>query len=209
MTKIKICGITRIEDALAAAEYGADAIGFVFYRKSPRYVEPEIVAGIINELPPFITPVGLFVNESEGKVWDTLNVTGINVAQFHGEESPEYVSSFDMRTIKAIHVKNEESLDLALEYKNSSILLDAWSPDAFGGTGKKFEWNMLRKISLKNKFILAGGLTPENVAYAANLIKPYAVDVSSGVEISKGIKDHEKIKAFIDAVKENPGTING
>ena len=201
MTKVKICGITNLEDALAACDHGADALGFVFSRKSPRYIEPEKTAEIIDALPPFVTPVALFVNEPESKVWDVLNVTGINVVQFHGEESPDYVSSFGMRIIKAIRVKNEESLNAATRYDTSAILLDAWSPEAYGGTGKRFDWDILRKISIGSRIILAGGLNPENAAYAVKLVKPYGVDVSSGVEISPGKKDHAKIKAFISNVK--------
>lgn len=197
MVKIKICGITRLEDALAAAEYGANALGFVFFRKSPRYIEPDKAAVIINQLPPFVTPVGLFVNEDESKVWDILNTTGINVVQFHGDETPEYTDSFQMRVIKAIRVKSEESLSAATAYSCSSILLDAWSPQAYGGTGKKFDWGILRRIGIDKRVILAGGLNPENVNYAVNLVKPYGVDVSSGVEKSPGVKDHEKIRQFI------------
>ena len=206
MLKVKICGITNLEDALVAAEAGAHALGFVFFRKSPRYVEPEVAAEIINKLPPFVTPVGLFVNEAESKVWDTLNMTGINVIQFHGDESPEYTDSFHMRVIKAIRVKNVESLNAVADYKCSSILLDAWSPDAYGGTGKKFDWDILRRMGLDKRVVLAGGLNAENVADAANLIRPYAVDVSSGVEVSPGIKDHKKIRLFINNLKDH---ING
>jgi len=200
MAKIKICGITRLEDALAAAEFGAHALGFVFFRKSPRYIEPDKAAEIINKLPPFITPVGLFVNEAKSKVWDILNATGINVVQFHGDEAPDYTDAFQMRVIKAIRVKNEESLGAVKDYGCSSILLDAWSPEAYGGTGKKFDWSILRRIGIDKRIVLAGGLSPENVSYAVNLIRPYGVDVSSGVEVSPGIKDHEKIRRFIEAV---------
>ncbi|MDH3976674.1 MAG: phosphoribosylanthranilate isomerase [Deltaproteobacteria bacterium] len=208
MVKVKICGITKLEDALAAAECGAHALGFVFFRKSPRYIEPDKALEIINQLPPFITPVGLFVNEAESRVWDILNTTGINVVQFHGDEAPPYTESFQVRVIKAIRVKSEESLSAAAAYSCSSILLDAWSPQAYGGTGKKFDWDILRRIGINKRVILAGGLNPDNVAYAIKLVKPYGVDVSSGVEISPGIKDHEKIKCFIERVQEAAETVN-
>ncbi len=201
MLKVKICGITRLEDAINAAESGADALGFVFYRKSPRYIEPDAAASIINKLPPFVTPVALFVNESKNKVWDVLNTTGINVLQFHGDEMPDYVSSFEQRVIKAIRVKDEASLQAASDFDVNAFLLDAWSPDLYGGTGKKFDWEVMRQAGTMKRFILAGGLTPENVALAVGMIKPYGVDVSSGVESSPGVKDHEKVRRFIESLK--------
>lgn len=207
--KVKICGITKLEDALAAAEFGADALGFVFFEKSPRYINPEKAAEIIRELPPFITPVALFVNEEKEKILDILATTGINVLQLHGEETPEYANSFQMRVLKAIRVRNEESLSATSDYSSSSILLDAWSPEAYGGTGKKFDWDILRRIGVEKRVVLAGGLNADNVSYAINLVKPYGVDVSSGVEICAGEKDHKKIEQFIKAAKQSKEGTNG
>ena len=199
--KVKVCGITRLEDALAVAGYGADAIGFVFYKKSPRYIEPELAAEIVKRLPPFITPVALFVNESEETVRDILHLAGINVVQFHGDETPEYVSLFPQRVIKAIRVKDESTLAPLAGYDVSAFLLDAYSPDAYGGTGKKFDWNVIKEIGSVNRIILAGGLNADNVAYAVKLVRPYGIDASSGLESSLGIKDHKKVKDFISAAR--------
>ena len=199
--KVKICGITRLEDALAVAEYGADAIGFVFYKKSPRYIEPELAAEIVKRLPPFITPVALFVNESEETVRDILYLTGISVVQFHGDETPEYVSLFPQRVIKAIRVKDESTLAPLTGYDVSAFLLDSYSPDAYGGTGKKFDWEVINETDSVNRIILAGGLNADNVAYAVRLVRPYGIDASSGLESSLGIKDHKKVKDFISAAK--------
>lgn len=199
--KVKICGITRLEDALAAAEYGADALGFVFYRKSPRYIEPELAAEIIKQLPPFVTPVALFVNEPEEAVRDILHLTGINVVQFHGDESPDYVSLCPQRVIKAIRVKDESTLKPLAGYEVSAFLLDSYSPDAYGGTGKKFDWQVIKETGSVKRIILAGGLNADNVAYAVKLVRPYGIDASSGLESSLGIKDHEKVKAFICAAR--------
>lgn len=199
--KVKICGITRLEDALAVAEYGADAIGFIFYKKSPRYIEPELAAEIVKRLPPFINPVALFVNESEERVRDILHLTGINIVQFHGDETPEYVSLFPQRVIKAIRVKDESTLASLTAYEASAFLLDSYSPDAYGGTGKKFDWNAINETGSVNRIILAGGLNADNVAYAVKLVRPYGIDASSGLESSLGIKDHKKVKDFISAAR--------
>ncbi len=197
MLKVKICGITRLDDALAAAEYGADALGFVFYKKSPRYIDPLDAADIIKKLPPFITTTGLFVNEEEDKVRAVVRTAGLDVIQFHGDETPEFVSRFRERVIRAVRVKDEESLRSISGYDVNAFLFDAYSPDLYGGTGKKFDWEVIRETGMMGRFILAGGLDPENVGIAVNLVNPYGVDVSSGVEASPGVKDHRKIKAFI------------
>lgn len=201
MTKVKVCGIRSLEDALAAAEYGADALGFVFYGKSPRYIEPEEAAAIIEKLPPFVTPVALFVNAHEDSVRAVIRVTGIEVIQFHGDERPDYVSSFSQRTIKALRIKDEQSIADMHSYDVNAILADAYSPDAYGGTGKTFNWDLLSGIQASERIILAGGLGPENVAEAIRKVSPYAVDVSSGVEASPGVKDHDKLRRFIEEAK--------
>lgn len=201
MTKIKVCGIKSLKDALSAAEYGADALGFVFYGKSPRYIEPADAAAIIKKLPPFVTPVALFVNAHEDSVMAVLDETGIEVLQFHGDETPDYVSSFSQRTIKALRIKDEKSLSYIHNYDVNAILADAYSPDAYGGTGQTFNWKLLSSLQSSERIILAGGLGPENVAEAIRKVRPYAVDVSSGVEASPGVKDHDKLRRFIEEVR--------
>ena len=198
MTKVKICGITNKDDALAAAEFGADALGFVFYPKSPRYIEPERAREIIEELPPFVTSVGVFVNEWKEKVEEIIEVSGIGAVQLHGEESPAYCASFrNVKVIKAFRVSDEFDPERLHDYTVDACLLDAYSKDAYGGTGETFSWEIARRASAYGRIILAGGLTPENVAQAIREAKPYAVDVSSGVERSPGVKDQEKVRAFL------------
>jgi phosphoribosylanthranilate isomerase len=202
MIKIKICGITNIDDALAATEAGADALGFNFYKKSPRYIAPEKAAEIINRLPPFVMPVAIFVNEREEKIRDIMFTTGIKVVQFHGEESPEFCERFATRAIKAFQVKDKESLKHMVHYHVSALLLDSYREGLRGGTGVTFDWHLAVVAKTFGRVILAGGLTPENVAEAVKLVQPYAVDVAGGVEKEKGIKDHGKIKKFISEVRK-------
>ena len=201
-TKIKICGITNIEDALFAAEAGADALGFVFYEKSPRYVLPETAQQIISLLPPFVTTVGLFVNASAETIEPTMRITGINVIQLHGDELPEQCSFAPYPVVKAVRVKNADSLAGIEKYRVSALLLDAWSDQQYGGTGENFDWQLARKLTARLPLILAGGLNPDNVAEAIRVVKPYGVDVSSGVEVSPGEKDHDKIRKFIQQVRQ-------
>ena len=167
MTKVKICGITNKDDALAAAEFGADALGFVFYPKSPRYIEPERAREIIEELPPFVTSVGVFVNEWKEKVEEIIEVSGIGAVQLHGEESPAYCASFrNVKVIKAFRVSDEFDPERLKNYSVDACLLDAYSKDAYGGTGETFSWEIARRVSAYGRIILAGGLTPENAAQA-------------------------------------------
>ncbi len=200
-TKIKICGITNIEDALCAVEAGADALGFVFYEKSPRNVTPEVVKQIVAMLPPFVTTVGLFVNTASEKIKTIMAFTGLNTIQLHGDETPADCSLSPYRVIKAVRVKNADSLVGISAYKVSALLLDAWSDDQYGGSGESFDWQLAKQFTAQVPLILAGGLNPDNIAQAITMVKPYAVDVSSGVEISPGYKDHQKIKHFIQQVK--------
>lgn len=203
MVRVKICGITRLDDALAASEYGADAIGFVFYGKSPRYIEPYAARDIVGKIPPFITPVALFVNETEAKVREILNITGINVIQFHGDEQPDYVRLFNQRVIKAFRIADDSSLEGVHEYDVNALLFDAFRADTYGGTGRTFNWELIKGKRFDEKVIIAGGLTPENVSEAIMKVRPYGVDVSSGVEVSPGVKDHKKMREFILRVKES------
>ncbi len=202
MIKIKFCGITNLDDALGAAAVGADALGFNFYKKSPRYIEPQKAAEIIGQMPPFITPVGVFVNEREEKIRDIMFTTGIKVLQFHGDERPEFCERFAARAIKAFQVKDKESLKHMVHYHVSALLLDSYSEGARGGTGATFDWHLAVVAKTFGRVILAGGLTPENVAEAVKLVQPYAVDVAGGVEKEKGIKDHAKMKKFVAEVRK-------
>jgi len=201
MIKIKICGITNIEDALAAVEAGADALGFVFYNKSPRNISPEQAAALIRRLPPFVQTVGLFVNEELAVVNGIADRCGLDIVQLHGDETPEYCSGVRRRLIKAFRVKDETCLDLIDDYDVAACLLDAWSPSAYGGTGKTFNWEIAAAAAASKRIILAGGLTPGNVAAAVRAVRPYAVDVSSGVEAAPGRKDHKILQQFIEAAR--------
>jgi phosphoribosylanthranilate isomerase len=201
----KICGITRIEDALAAVEAGADAIGFVFYAKSPRAVSVQQARAIIQALPPFVTTVGLFVNASRCELGEILDAVPLDLLQFHGDEAVEDCEGWHRPYIKALRVKAGDDIAAAVDaYPSASgVLLDTYVEGVPGGTGEAFDWSLIPQ-GLSKPLILAGGLTPENVADAVARVKPYAVDVSGGVEASKGIKDHAKVRAFIDAVRKAP-----
>ncbi|MGE6790758.1 phosphoribosylanthranilate isomerase [Pseudomonas guineae] len=202
VVRSKICGITRIEDALAAVEAGADAIGLVFYAKSPRAVTVQQARAIISALPPFVTTVGLFVDASRCELGEILDAVPLDLLQFHGDESPAACDDYHRPYIKALRVKPGDDIaaQVAL-YKNASgVLLDTYVPGIPGGTGEAFDWSLVPE-SLSKPVILAGGLTAENVAQAIELVRPYAVDVSGGVETAKGIKDAQKIRAFMQAVK--------
>lgn len=201
-TRIKICGITRIEDGLAAARLGADAIGLVFYEPSPRAVTPEQARAIADALPPFVTTVGLFVNAEAARVREVLAAVPLQVLQFHGDEPPEFCSGFDRPFLKALRVRaGVDLLQCAKDFKRASgLLLDAWVEGMRGGTGATFDWSLVpRKLPLP--VVLSGGLDPGNVEAAVRAVQPWAVDVSSGVESAKGIKDAAKIEAFINGVR--------
>lgn len=202
MTRIKICGITNSEDAFAAINYGADALGFVFYPESPRAIMPEEAKKIISLLPPFVTTIGVFVNQPKKELEEIVNLTGIDAVQLHGSEPPEFCD-LSNKVIKAIRVKELSDLRLLSHYKNiSAFLLDTYSQDTIGGTGRIFNWEIAVEAKKFGKIILAGGLTPENIEEAIHLVQPYAVDVASGVEgEKKGRKDHKKLKLFIERAR--------
>ncbi len=202
MTRIKICGITNIEDAVTAIKYGADALGFVFYPNSPRNIIPETARSIVQSLPPFITTVGVFVDEDVSNIEKTASYVGLNTIQLHGSEPPESCN-LSRKVIKAIRIKDLSDLESLNVYKNvSAFLLDTYSPNAYGGTGHVFNWEIAVDARKFGRIILAGGLTPDNIAEAVQMVQPYGVDVSSGVEgISKGKKDHKKLKLFIERAK--------
>jgi phosphoribosylanthranilate isomerase len=197
----KICGITRIEDALAAVEAGADAIGLVFYPKSPRAVTIEQAQAIIAALPPFISTVGLFVNADRAGLKALLDRVPLDLIQFHGDETPEQCEGYQRPFIKALRVQAGDDIaaNCDLYAKASGILLDTYVAGTPGGTGETFDWALIPK-HLSKPIILAGGLTSANVSQAIAQVQPYAVDVSGGVEEGRGIKDHQKIRAFMSAV---------
>jgi len=199
----KICGITRIEDALAAAEAGADAIGFVFYAKSPRAVDVRQARAIIAELPPFVTTVGLFVNASRCELNEILEVVPLDLLQFHGDETPQDCEGYHRPWIKALRVRPGDDLEAACQLYAGArgILLDTYVAGVPGGTGEAFDWSLV-PAHLSKPIILAGGLSADNVGQAIAQVRPYAVDVSGGVEQAKGIKDAAKIDAFMQAVKQ-------
>lgn len=202
-TRVKICGITRQEDAWAAIDAGADALGFVFYAPSPRAVSAAQVQAIIKNLPPYIGKVGLFVNASASEVQQVIDTTSLDCLQFHGDEAADYCEKFNLPYYKAIRVKPEVSLvQCELDFASASaLLLDTFSEKAVGGTGQTFDWGLI-PAGLKKPLVLAGGLNPLNVADALQQVQPYAVDVSGGVEAQKGIKSPEKIAAFMQQVTQ-------
>jgi phosphoribosylanthranilate isomerase len=199
--KVKICGITSVADALGAAEAGADLIGLMFYERSPRYVTFARAAEIAKALPPFISRVGVFVNPDADTVMRAIGECGLSLLQFHGEEAPAFCTQFGLMSMKAFRVRDADSLLALPDYETDAYLLDAYSPDAHGGTGAKFNWDLAIAAKQHGRPIfLAGGLTPENVAEAVKQVTPFGVDVSSGVESAPGKKDPAKVRAFIQAV---------
>lgn len=201
MVSVKICGITNIGDAKVAENAGADALGFVFYKKSSRYIAPKKAKKIIRALLPFISIVGVFVNEKRSNVKKIAKFCNLDVLQFHGDESPEYCAKFKQyKTIKAFRIKNKADLRRIKRYNTDAILLDTFLENRFGGTGRIFDWRILKKLRLKKPVILSGGLNARNVCNAIKSASLYAVDVSSGVEKSFGRKNRRLMKKFIDAV---------
>jgi len=200
-TRVKICGLTSVDMALHAVKCGADAIGLVFYPPSPRYVEVDLAAQIVAALPAFVSAVGLFVNEDQQVIEDIVKRTNINLLQFHGNECHDYCNSFEYPYIKAIRMLDDIDVvkQRRLYHKSHGLLLDTYKPGVPGGTGETFNWQRVPQ-ELAGDIILAGGLTPANVADAISTVKPYAVDVSGGVESAKGIKDPEKITNFMKGV---------
>ena len=202
-TRVKICGITSVADGQAAAEAGADLIGLMFYEPSPRYVSLDAAAGIARALPPEVQRVGVFVNPTTELVRRAIGECQLSLLQFHGDEPPDFCTQFGLMSLKAFRIRDAASLDALPNYETDGYLLDAYSPEARGGTGEKFNWDLAVEAQKFGKPIfLAGGLTPANVAAAVKQVQPFAVDVSSGVESAPGKKDHAKVKAFIKAVRQ-------
>ncbi len=202
MTRIKICGTINLDDALMAIEAGADALGFIFVPNTPRYIHPDQAAKIIEDLSPFITVVGLFVNADPEDIAATADQCHLDMIQLHGDESPGFCQALNRRLIKAFRVKDESSLSRLSDYRVSGYLLDTYVEGAMGGTGKVFDWNLAVKAKQHGRIILAGGLNPNTVPSAIRQVRPYGVDVSSGVEADPGRKDPAKVKAFIRSVRE-------
>ena len=197
--KIKICGITNIEDALAAESFGAHAVGFIFYEKSTRYVAPVKAEHIIKTLSPFTTKVGVFVNEVYENINKISKLTGINIVQLHGNENPDVMKSISLPVIKAFRVDDNFDYSKLSQYQKCSILLDAYSENDYGGTGNKFNWEKI-PFEIKNKIILAGGISSDNIEFIYKNINPAAVDLSSSLELTPGKKDQKKMGKFFKNV---------
>lgn len=205
MIKIKICGITKEEDALFAENAGADAIGFNFYKPSPRYISPADCALIAEKLSPFTSLFGVFVNEDIAEVVHIVKMCGLSVVQLHGDEDEKYIknlrSNIKVKIVKVLRIKTEDDLIGLNDFGCDYLLIDSFCKE-YGGSGKVIDYNLSEKaLASGKKIILAGGLNPENISEIIDKLKPYAVDTASGVEISPGIKDDKKVKNFIDAVK--------
>ncbi|MGB0910542.1 MAG: phosphoribosylanthranilate isomerase [Nitrospirales bacterium] len=205
LAKIKICGITNAEDAHLAVDAGADALGFIFYPQSPRFVEIQVVKSIVNQLPPFVLPIGVFVNEEQSMVQNVMDVCGLALAQLHGEESPAYCESLGHPVLKGIRLRDRSSFLALAEYKGRAgvrgFVLDAFTESEYGGTGKVADWDLAAEAAKAAPILLAGGLSSENIQEAIKKVQPYGVDVSSGVEASPGKKDSAKVQAFIHAAQ--------
>ena len=205
MTVIKICGITNLDDALAAVDAGADALGFNFYEKSPRYIQPETARQIVEQLPASVLKVGVFVNvESTTMLKDMASGLGLELLQLHGDESPEYCAELsEYQVMKALAVSEDFQPEDVSRYKVDSILLDTSDRNLHGGTGRTFNWTIAKRVKgLVPKLFLAGGLSPENVVEAVTLVQPFAVDTCSAVETSPGRKDHQRMRQFVQAVRD-------
>jgi phosphoribosylanthranilate isomerase len=193
---IKICGITRLTDALHAAQHGATAVGFVFWPRSPRFVEPDRAAEIVAELPSSVTPVGVFVNDSPDTIRSVAARTGITVVQLHGDEPAAYAQAIGWPVMRSITL--EDAVDVAAAWpEDTTFLLDATDRSTRGGTGRTVDWSRAAGIAAIRRLVLAGGLTPSNVAQAIGVVRPYGVDVSSGVEASPGVKDFDRVARFL------------
>lgn len=198
-TRVKICGITRLEDAMVAVEAGADALGFVFCDSSPRNVSIEVVASIVRQLPPYVSSVGVFVNAPMETIRRTVESAGLGVVQLHGDESPEFAAGITFASCyKAFRVRDERALETMRPFATRAWLMDSYVAGQLGGTGERFNWDLaVRAQSMGRPVILAGGLTPGNIAEAILQVRPYAVDVSSGVELRPGIKDPALVRSFL------------
>ncbi len=199
--RVKICGITSVADALAAAELGADAIGLNFWPRSRRYVAPEAARAIVRALPPFVTAVGVLVDPTRDEALRCADLSGVRVLQLHGDEPASLCAALPLPVVKAIRVADSHALAALASYEVAAFLLDSASP-GFGGSGRTFDWSIAAAAAAEARVILAGGLDPENVAEAVRTVRPWAVDVASGVESSPGVKDVDRMRRFIQQAKE-------
>jgi phosphoribosylanthranilate isomerase len=203
MIRVKICGITSREDAWAAVEAGADALGFILVKGTPRYIEPEVAAVIAAQMPPFVATVGVFIDRTPEEIDRIVSASGLSLAQLHGKESPAECQRLRVPFVKAIRVQGERDLEALRIYPQArAFLLDTYVADRPGGTGRTFPWEIAAKAASEARVILSGGLTPDNVALAVTQVRPYAVDVSSGVEAYPGRKDHRKVREFIEQARK-------
>jgi phosphoribosylanthranilate isomerase len=202
MVKVKVCGITNAEDAVLACELGAAALGFIFVKASPRYIDPQAARTVIRELPPFVSKVGVFVNANRQTVLDIVKTAGLSLIQLHGDESPAYCDAIPLPRVKAFRIEPDFEPDRLTAYACSAYLLDTFSEQAHGGTGRTFDWQIAQRAKAMGRIILAGGLNPENIAAAVKTVAPYAVDVSSGIEAKPGKKDATKMKSLFEAVEQ-------
>ncbi|HEX2949572.1 MAG TPA: phosphoribosylanthranilate isomerase [Armatimonadota bacterium] len=202
-TRVKICGITNLDDALLAVELGADALGFIFFHESPRYISPIAVREIIDRLPPFVTPVAVVVNQSVAQVSEIMAMSGCQIAQLHGDEPPEFIERLAWPAIKGISIATVHDLALLSRYNQArAILLDSKVAGQYGGTGTTFDWQVARQAhTFGRPIILAGGLSPENVEEAMHIAEPDAIDVSSSIESSPGKKDPERMRRLFDVIR--------
>lgn len=203
--KVKICGITNLDDALAAVDMGADILGFNFFRPSPRYIEPANAFEIIKKIPAFVDTAGIFVNAEAHDIHELTNEGLLNWVQLHGDEPPEFCEQFttwNLRTIKAIRVQSKESLDQAIDYHTSALLMDAFNPNFYGGTGERFDWTLVKNSAYR--IFLAGGITPDNISEAL-ACETYGVDICSGIESEPGKKDHKKMKQLFKTIYNYTG----
>jgi phosphoribosylanthranilate isomerase len=199
---VKICGITSIEDAEAAVDAGASALGFVFWPKSPRFIDPHLARTIVSSLPPLVVPVGVFVNQPAAHVRGVAALVRLGAVQLHGEEDVLYVAGMDVPVIKAVSIEREDDVDrIDIWPRRTMLLLDVHDPVSRGGTGRTIDWPAAAVIAARRRTLLAGGLTPDNVADAVALVQPFGIDVSSGVERSPGVKDHARIRALFEALR--------
>ena len=200
MVKVKVCGITNLEDAQLACRLGADALGFIFFKKSPRFVTPATAKSIIDSLPPFVDTVGVFVNALLSEINQILKTVPLKLIQLHGDESPDYCQKISLPALKVFRVKNGFDLSILKKYKASGFLLDTYHDQSYGGSGETFNWNIAKEAKKYGPIVVSGGLNPKNVRKAVEFVRPYAVDVCSGVEAKPGKKDSEKLKAFFQEI---------
>ena len=208
-TRIKMCGTTLLEDALKASEEGVDAVGFIFVHKSPRYITPEQAKKISVKIPPFVNKVGVFVNSSQENIEEIVRYAGLTAIQLHGDESPLYCQEISERLpscflLKALRVSERSDAAEFARYENSvsGFLLDTYVKGVAGGTGQTFDWSLVAKLGIQKPFLLAGGLTPENISVALETLAPYGIDINSGIEISPGRKDHRRLSELMQLVRD-------